>query len=131
MQLYNLVDKYCDPNYECPYDDTQSDRCACNLLGALTRGMRSMGLSMPRPEIPFEGLSLEGLCGKIPEISSPTLTTRLTTRTPVKRGTHGYRDIVEQECNLTETVTALTEVSRKSLRGLELKQAYTRVPLEM
>jgi hypothetical protein len=64
-RLHKLLDTYRSADYACPYANEQSFQCGSFLLGALTKEMDAMGLLKPRPEVPFQGLSFQGVCGKL------------------------------------------------------------------
>lgn len=72
-----------------------------------------MGLSLRRPSIPFRSLNLEELRAMIPQMRSSTWY---------------YANGVRHQCRLVDLVTDYVGTTGR-VGGLQLKQAYTRVPL--
>lgn len=99
--LHALLDKYRSADYTCPRDESDSFMCGAFLLGALTKGMDSLRLLSPRPEVPFSGLSLLHLCGKIRALESPEWVNYTRSR---YRESHG--------CTLHEVTETLVHSAR-------------------
>ncbi|KAF2796488.1 hypothetical protein K505DRAFT_300197 [Melanomma pulvis-pyrius CBS 109.77] len=69
-RLHEQLDEYRSATYTCPYGDNYSFRCSSMLLGALTKEMDSANILLPQPEVPFFGLSFDGICGKMGSLQS-------------------------------------------------------------
>ncbi|KAH8702859.1 hypothetical protein GQ44DRAFT_631114, partial [Phaeosphaeriaceae sp. PMI808] len=63
-ELHRLLEVYRDFNYSCPNDSSYSFQCGAFLFGALMKYMERWGCLSPRPENPFMGISLDGICSR-------------------------------------------------------------------
>ncbi|PVI00808.1 hypothetical protein DM02DRAFT_526231 [Periconia macrospinosa] len=61
-KLHSLLEVYRDFNYSCPHNSSHSFHCGAFLYGALMKYMERWGCLSPRPERPFMGMSLDGIC---------------------------------------------------------------------
>lgn len=60
-ELHTLVDKFRSVDYVCPLGSQHSFFCGSVLLGALTKELDRWEMLSPRPEVPFQNMSLSGL----------------------------------------------------------------------
>jgi hypothetical protein len=70
-RVYLLIDQYGSSDYECPQNQQSSFQCGSFLLGALLKELDRINLRLTRPEVPFPGLSFNGLCEVLRSIQSP------------------------------------------------------------
>jgi hypothetical protein len=80
------------------------------LLGALTKGMDSIGLSSPQPENSFPGQGIHALCEKIRSIK--------TEQCHPGSYRSGYGGV--SQCDLSTALKAATDLSNVNVRGLSL-----------
>jgi hypothetical protein len=80
------------------------------LLGALTKGMDSIGLSSPQPEHSFSGQSIRALCENIRSIK--------TEQCHPSSYRSGYG--VVNHCDLSTALKVATDLSNVDVKGLNL-----------
>jgi hypothetical protein len=80
------------------------------LLGALTKGMDSIGLTLPQPEHPFSGQGIHALCEKIRSIK--------TEQCHPSNYRSGFG--VVNHCDLSTALKAATDLSKVDVKGLGL-----------
>ena len=71
-RLHDLLDNYRSSSYVCPRNKDLSFPCGSFLLGALTKELNEWSLLHPRPQLPFEDLSFNGICAKLRKVKSPS-----------------------------------------------------------
>lgn len=60
--LHDRLERYRSADYVCPSDANDSFMCGSFLLGSLTKELSRLELMLPRPEVPFPGLSFNRTC---------------------------------------------------------------------
>jgi hypothetical protein len=80
------------------------------MLGALTKGMDSIGLTSPQPEHPFSGQGIHTLCEKIRSIN--------TEQCHPDSYLSGFG--VVNHCDLSSALKAATDLSKVDVKGLDL-----------
>jgi hypothetical protein len=109
-RLDSQLHLYRSASYSCPQGSEYSFRCGCMLLGALTKGMDSIGLTSPQPEHPFSGQSVHALCEKIRSIN--------TEQCHPSSYRSGFG--VVNHCDLSTALKAATDLSKVDVKGLNL-----------
>ncbi|KAF2463995.1 uncharacterized protein BDR25DRAFT_382905 [Lindgomyces ingoldianus] len=109
--LYKWIDTFRSAQYTCLQDNAHSFQCGAFLLGALSKEMDYHGLSSPRPEVPFDGLSVQGVLKKVLEMQSPTW---YTSREPK------YYDQKPHSCTLASIVNPMAENIVALIGGLDI-----------
>jgi hypothetical protein len=122
-ELHCLLEKYRSADYSCPddsvnespFDESYSFQCGAFLFGALYKELKGWGFLSPRPETPFRGLSLEGICSKISTVRSPIwYHESLVSK---KRCTHP-----SHQCSLKDEIDKIVQHSMKNDNGLKLSE---------
>ncbi|CAI6338348.1 unnamed protein product [Periconia digitata] len=104
-------DTWRDPCYQCTKWGASSFPCASMLLGALTIEMHRLGYITPRPEIPFNYLSVALVCQQIRDFAEP--------RWYSEMHSYGRADHV---CSLEETVKKDVVKIKNKLAGLKMDE---------
>jgi hypothetical protein len=113
--LHELLDRYRSGTYECDPNRDDSFQCGSFLLGALTKGMDSLKLLTPRPEVPFECLSFKGLCKNIRTMKSPAWLSNNSGHD--EYGGFGSRHPKTHPCTLKTAIDELVEAASATIVG--------------
>jgi hypothetical protein len=108
--LHELLDTYQSTLYICPHSSEHSFQCGSFLLGALTKQMAGLGILLPRPEVPFQGMSLRTLRSSVRNVKSPIWC----------HENNGYESSYQHPCSLSQTLNELVDNSLKKVTGLKL-----------
>ena len=111
-ELHRLLEKYRSTNYSCLHR-SYSFYCGAFLFGALHKEMERWGFLAPRPESPFLGSSLRGVCSKIGAVRSPIWYHK-------NSDPYSSYSLVNHPCSLKEEIDSIVQDSTKSVGGLKL-----------
>lgn len=110
-QLHDSRERFGSNDYVCPVNENSSFDCGSIMMEALTEGMRNVGLTCPRPEVPFSTLSFIYLYSAVDDIASP-----------VWSAVGGKKASQSQQhgCHLIDTIAGIVFGAMNSIVGLDL-----------
>ena len=111
-QLHLLLDKYRAIDYSCPHK-SPSFYCGALLFGTLHKEMEKWGFLAGRPENPFLGSSLRGVCSKMDAVRSPIWLHKVS-------DVFGSPRLVNHSCSLKEEIDFIVQTSTESVGGIKL-----------
>ncbi|KAH7122733.1 hypothetical protein B0J11DRAFT_532172 [Dendryphion nanum] len=118
-ELHRLLGVYRDFNYSCPSSSSYSFQCGAFLFGALMKYMERWGYLSPRPENPFIGISLNGVCNRSGMVGNLNWWH--------KNSHHNYyggyedRRLEPHSCNLDSKIDEVVENAEAKVKGLKLQ----------
>ncbi|KAF2117932.1 hypothetical protein BDV96DRAFT_644269 [Lophiotrema nucula] len=118
--LDEWLDIYRSETYSCSDDKRRSSECGSILLGSLDRQIRAKGLSSPRPEVPFDGLSFEDVCCKVCSLKSPEWYDS-------SNRNHGYYNPIAHPCGFKTSVHSMADNVAATTKGLSI-DSFSRSP---
>ena len=96
----------------------QGFKCDSMVLGALTKGLQSIGLLLA-PDPPYKGLSFQYLVQQVCNMSFPTFCNEIDEY----RG-HKYHKKQEARCGIKAKLEAYMDVLEDSLSGINLRNLH-------
>ncbi|KAF2441506.1 hypothetical protein P171DRAFT_392839 [Karstenula rhodostoma CBS 690.94] len=114
--LHGLREKYLDLDYACTQDPDYSFNCGSTLYGAISKEMLAIQILSPRPQIPFTGMSFEGVCAGVRNFRSSS------NNNGYRLGYYNdYRHTQAHSCSLTTAVTEVIDNVVSTVGGFQLQ----------
>lgn len=112
--VHTLLERYRSKDFVCPIGAANSFACGSFLLGALSKELDKHTLFLPRPEVPFNDLSFDDICGNLRAIESPAWAT--------PNNNNGYYGYSKHGCNLSTAMQKIIADAGVAVVGLELEK---------
>ena len=125
--IHDQFDKFRSSKYTCPSKNAVSLQCGSMLLGALAKGVDSVNMLLPRPEVPFSGYNFEELCNQLRGVQTPLWYDGPCTYINDYNYNYGRQHTQhtpqqQHGCTLTETVNSIITAAEIHIKGLSLDE---------
>jgi len=122
--IHDQFDKFRSSKYICPSKNAVSLQCGSMLLGALTKGVDSVNMLLPRPEVPFSGYNFEDLCNQLRRVQSPQWYDGPCTYSQNYNYNYGPQHTIQQQhgCTLTGFVNSIITAAEIHTKGLSFDE---------